>query len=66
MICIFTHVIENPQHRLLADDQKYKNNIAILSVFNSINSKHANKVMAHMGSGLKSSRWKYYEGSVPF
>jgi len=38
--------MENPQHRLLADDQKYKNNITISSVLNSINSKHAKKVMA--------------------
>lgn len=45
MMYIFTHVMENPEHRLLADDQKYKNNITVLSILNSINSEHAKKVM---------------------
>lgn len=47
-ICILTHVMDNPQSRLLEDEQstqKYKNIITILSVLYSVNLKHTKKVM---------------------
>lgn len=45
MIYIFTHVMANPQNKLLADEQEYMNSITILSVLNSVNFKHTKKVM---------------------
>lgn len=45
-MCIFTHVMENPQNRWLADEQNYKS-ITILFVLNCMNYKHAKKVKGH-------------------